>query len=271
MNVEYGKKIENKTREAVRAVLIKDNKIGIMKVDKFDCYIFPGGGVDDGEDFEVALKREAQEEAGLLIEVGEKILTTTSGEYEFTHINHYYLCDITGQTNTSLTDLEIGLGIHFKWIDKEDLYDFYLDYRDDTRFGEVNTIVQRSIRSRGHLIMTRLNKMFDWGLERRWIGKEVEVVFDRPVGYKQEPDYDPYPINYGGIKNIYSLDGDEVDCYYIDSKVPLESSLGRVVAVVKRFDDVEEKLVVSNLNPTKDEIKSAINFIEQYFDSIIVM
>ncbi len=271
MNVEYGRKIENKTREAVRAILIKDNKIGIMKVDKFDCYIFPGGGVDEGEDFEVALQREAQEEAGLKINVGEKLLTTSSGEYEFTHINYYYLCEILGETNTSLTELEIGLGIHFEWIDKEDLYEYYLNYQDDTRFGEVNTIVQRSIRSRGHLIMSRLNKMFNWGLEKKWLGKEVEIVFDRPVGFKQKEEYAPYPINYGYIEQIYSLDGAEVDCYYLDSVQPLKTAKGTVVAVVKRLNDVEEKLVVSNLNPTKEEIKNAINFIEKYFNSIIIM
>ena len=40
---------------------------------------FPGGKIEDGEDFATAIKREMQEEFGVNVEVGEKI---TSGTFE---------------------------------------------------------------------------------------------------------------------------------------------------------------------------------------------
>ena len=271
MHVKYGKQHNNAVRNAVRGIVIKDGLIGMVKVEKYDCFIFPGGGVDEGESLEVALKREMLEEAGLIVDISKHLLTTETAEYRFTHVNHFYLCEIIGTGESCLTDIEIDLDMHFEWIPINELYDYFLNYHDDLRFGEENKVVQRSIKSRGFMIMSLLNNMFDWRIETRWLGRSVDMKFDRPVGFQSKPEYTPYPINYGFIENIYSLDGGEVDCYYLDSDEPLNEASGKVVAVVKRFDDVENKLVVSNQNHSKEEIHDAINFIEQYFDSIILM
>lgn len=271
MKITYGKRNDAPVRDAVRGIVIKDDSIGIIKVNKYDCYIVPGGGVDEGEDFIDALKREMQEETGLIVEVKEKLLETETFELDKTHVNHFYLCEVIDEVESNHTDLELDLEIEFQWVKKEELYEYYLNYHDDLRFGEGNMIVQRSIKSRGFLMMSLLNIKYDWNLEIQWLGKKVDIVFDRPIGFQSKPEYTPYPINYGYIKNIYSLDGGEVDCYYLDSDEPLETTSGEVVAVVKRFDDVENKLVISNKRRSKEEIKEAINFIEQYFDSIILM
>lgn len=270
MKVTYGIKTESPVREAVRGIVLKGDSIGIIKVHKYDCYIVPGGGIDPGEDILDALRREMQEEAGLLVEVEEKLLTTETFELDKTHINHFYLCKVLDEVETNHTELELDLDIEFRWIKLSELYDYYLNYEDDLRFGEGNKIVQRSIKSRGFLLLSLLNNKFNLGLESRWLGKVVDIEFDRPVGYQAKPEHNPYPINYGFINNIYSLDGAEVDCYYLDSNEPLKQATGKVVAVVKRYDDIENKLVVSNENHSEEEIKGAIDFIEQYFDSIII-
>ena len=263
MNIQYGKKIDNKERTAVRGVLIKDNLIGVIKVDKYDCYIFPGGGVDEGENLEEALIRELQEEAGFEVIVKEHLLTTETAEWKFTHINHFYLCDIIGDKEMSHTEEEIDLGIHFEWVSIDELYMYYLNLETDNRFGSQNAEVQKSIRSRGFLLMSLLNKKLGLELEELWLGKSVNMVFDRPSNGER--------VNYGYIEGIYSLDGDEVDCYYLDVLEPLKEAQGRVIAVVKRSDDVEDKLVVSNKRFRVEEIAELINFNEQYFDSEIIM
>lgn len=270
MKIKYGQSSENKVRVAVRGVILKGDEIGIIKVDKYDCFIFPGGGVDEGEDLISALTRELEEEAGYNISVKEHILTTETTERTFTHVNHFYICEIVGTSSVSYTDEEVGLGIHFEWMKLSDLYEYYLNYHDELRFGQENMIVQRSIKSRGFMLLSLLNKKMDLGLEKQWLGKKVDVTIDRPIGY-QKGSFNVYPVNYGYIENIFSLDGDEVDCYCLDSESPLKHDNGKVIAVIKRKDDLEDKLVVSNRNYTKEEITKAVHFNEQYFDSKIIM
>ena len=58
------------TRTAVRVILINnDNKIAILHKKNKNEYKLVGGGVDEGEDYEEALKRETLEEAGCKIEI----------------------------------------------------------------------------------------------------------------------------------------------------------------------------------------------------------
>ena len=58
------------TREAVRAILLdSDGKIGMIEATTGNYYKLPGGGVDEGESHEQALRRELIEEAGYEIEI----------------------------------------------------------------------------------------------------------------------------------------------------------------------------------------------------------
>lgn len=58
-------------RKRVAAVIVKDNKILLMRriKDGRKYFVFPGGGVKKGENFESAIKREIKEEFDLDIEI----------------------------------------------------------------------------------------------------------------------------------------------------------------------------------------------------------
>ena len=60
---------------------------------------------------------------------------------------------------------------------------------------------------------------------------------------------------------------------YIIQKDKSELTEAKMIAIVHRYDDVEEKWVVcpENASFTKDEIKELIRFQEQYFHSEIIM
>ena len=61
-------------RNAVRAVIIKENKILMVHLGKTNEYKFPGGGIEENETVEEALAREVLEEAGCnVIRIEEKI------------------------------------------------------------------------------------------------------------------------------------------------------------------------------------------------------
>ena len=103
-----------------------------------------------------------------------------------------------------------------------------------------------------------------------YIGKEVTVYIDREIGYHHKGIV--YELNYGYIKDIISLDNEYQDAYIIDSVTPLKEVKGTVIAVIKREDDIEDKLVVSISNQylSKEEIENRVNFQEKYFKHHIV-
>lgn len=106
------------------------------------------------------------------------------------------------------------------------------------------------------------------------LGEIVKVVVDRAMG-TYHPDYKSlfYPINYGYIENIIAPDGEEQDAYIVGVPYPVQQFTGRVIAIVRRKDDNEEKWVVGPIGTSfsKEEIQELVHFQEQYFDYEIIM
>lgn len=106
------------------------------------------------------------------------------------------------------------------------------------------------------------------------IGKTVTVKMDRPLGtyHPRHPNI-YYTVNYGYVAGIMAPDGAEQDAYVLGVDVPLETFTGKVIAIVHRFDDVEEKWIVCppDVTFTKEEIAEQIRFQEQYFQTEIIM
>ena len=106
------------------------------------------------------------------------------------------------------------------------------------------------------------------------IGDMVTVTVDRPLGSYHPKHKDLYyPINYGYIKGVMAPDGEEQDAYILGVSEPLDSFTGRIIAIIHRHDDVEEKWVVApeNMIFSKEEIMEQVKFQEQYFDSEVMM
>ena len=106
------------------------------------------------------------------------------------------------------------------------------------------------------------------------LGKTVKVIVDRPKG-SRHPDFENliYEVNYGYIQGIYSGDGEEQDAYILGVDKPVDEFSGKVIAIIHREDDTEEKWVVCNedMHFTKDEIIKQTNFQEKYFNIKIIM
>lgn len=111
-------------REAVRAIILKGNKILMVHTNKGD-YKFPGGGVKKEENYEESLIREVREETGYIVNnVKEKmgvIIERKIDEYEkhsiFEMISNYYLCEISDKkTVQQLDDYEFKLDFQPVWI-----------------------------------------------------------------------------------------------------------------------------------------------------------
>ena len=102
--------------------------------------------------------------------------------------------------------------------------------------------------------------------------KMVDVIIDRPIG-SVHPKYEDmiYPLNYGFIPNVFGGDGEELDVYLMGLNVPVKEYKAKVIAIVHRHNDVEDKLVAApeGISFTKMEIEDAVRFQEQYFESEI--
>ena len=106
------------------------------------------------------------------------------------------------------------------------------------------------------------------------LGQNVTVVMDRPMGTYHPKHKDMYyPVNYGYIPGILAPDGEEQDAYVLGVDEPLSEFTGVVMAIIHRFDDVEEKWVVApeNAKFSREEIAEQVKFQEQYFKSEIRM
>ncbi len=106
------------------------------------------------------------------------------------------------------------------------------------------------------------------------IGDIVKVTVDRPLGsYHPEHKDMYYPINYGYIEGIMSPDKEEQDAYILGVDEPVKEITGRIIAIIHRLDDVEEKWVVApeNLFFSKEEIIAQVLFQEKYFQWEIEM
>ena len=78
---------------------------------------------------------------------------------------------------------------------------------------------------------------------RKLLGKIVTVQVDRPIGYLHGDIL--YPVNYGFVPGLMGGDGEEQDAYILGVDTPLSSFTGRVIAVIRRHNDCEDKLVVA--------------------------
>ena len=105
-----------------------------------------------------------------------------------------------------------------------------------------------------------------------FLGKEVSVEIDRPLGTRHPKHGFMYMLDYGFIPNTISGDGEELDAYLVGEFEPVEKSSGKVIAIIHRINDDDDKLIVSKEGNeySDDAIRALTEFQEKYFESVII-
>lgn len=106
------------------------------------------------------------------------------------------------------------------------------------------------------------------------LGEFVKVIVDRPLGTHHPKHKDIYySVNYGYVEGIIAADGEEQDAYILGVNEPVKEFYGKVIAIIHRFDDVEEKWVVApeNMCFSEDEIIRQVDFQEKFFKTEVRM
>ena len=108
---------------------------------------------------------------------------------------------------------------------------------------------------------------------KSYLGKTITIGIDRPIGYvhvKGEKTL-VYPINYGYIPGVLGGDDEELDVYLMGVEQPIERCTCRIIGIVYRRNDVEDKLIAApdGMRFSAKEIAAAIHFQEQYYDTYV--
>ena len=106
---------------------------------------------------------------------------------------------------------------------------------------------------------------------KNYIGKKIAIKIDRPLGTRHPKHNFIYLLNYGYVPNTISGDGEELDAYLLGVFEPVDEYHGKVIAIIHRTNDDDDKLVVvpDGVNYTNDQIMALTEFQERFFKSVI--
>ena len=173
--------------------------------------------------------------------------------------------DIPGYIGAN-TLLEVGVGFHFK----KPLYLMHqipeISYQEEI-LGMKPIVIDSDL--------SKLDTVKDSKsliMAKEYLGKEVDLVFDRPLGSEHPKHGFRYEVNYGMVPGTMAPDGHELDAYYLGVDRPLEKASGTCIAIAHRKNDDDDNIIVvpSGMTMTNDQIMSAIEFQEKWFDTVIV-
>lgn len=114
----------SKPNVSVRAVIVKENKLLVVNGDgKGDFWCAPGGRLEYGEDLKTGVAREAYEETGLKIKVGDAFAVSefVLESNTFHNVDIFFYCEISeGGLNNDWKDTG-GPVVDRKFVSLEEL------------------------------------------------------------------------------------------------------------------------------------------------------
>lgn len=121
----YNDSMTHFLREAVRAIILSNKGIALVKSEKEGYYKFPGGGIENGETHVQTLKRETKEETGLNIidssikafGMVKEVRKGLFADEIFEQNSYYYFCEVDKNeiSCTNLDKYEAELEYHLEY------------------------------------------------------------------------------------------------------------------------------------------------------------
>ena len=218
---------------------------------KWECV---GGSVLKDENSLEGALRETMEEVGISLapEKGKLLFTKVRKDYDgrkYRDIMDVWLFEYDGELDLSKATTDEVADV--KWMTVQEIRKLY----DEGEF--VDTL--------DYFFCALETEEKDYS---DIIGRMVTGTIDRPLGSTHPKHADMiYPINYGYVDGIFAGDGAEQDVYVFGTDMPIQKFTGKVIAVYHRFDDVEDKWIVSldGRDIPDDRILGDISFQEQFF------
>ena len=119
----YNEEAKFKFNFRVAVIANKDNKIFLQKCDKDPYYYLIGGRVSLGESTLTAVKREVEEETGIVVKNSElNLINIVENFFVYNEVKFHELLFIYKLNNKELLEKD-----DFKTLDKENSYNVWID------------------------------------------------------------------------------------------------------------------------------------------------
>lgn len=139
-------------RQAVRGIVHRCGQYLLVTSDR-DDYGFPGGGIQEGESHEEAVRREVEEETGYVVTAVRGyfgyVIERRTDLYEedkiFEMYSHYYFCDVASQPSEQHLDAYEARD-HLKpvWLEPEEAMKRNLQLLN-SKEGQISSWLERTL------------------------------------------------------------------------------------------------------------------------------
>lgn len=119
-------------RIAGRGIVVRDGKILLSHELNTGVYMTPGGGIEEGETLRECCRREVREESGYEVNPLFPFLKINEYSFETKYVSNYFVCEVTGEGERTLTDIEVEHGMVPEWVSIEDALDIFGTFDEKT-------------------------------------------------------------------------------------------------------------------------------------------
>jgi len=112
-------------RHAARGIVLRGDQILLLFTERYNDFSLPGGGIDEGEEIIVALKRELEEETGAQdVQVKEhygfieEYRPYWKPQFDLMHMtSHFFVCDVAPElADARMESHEVANGMKPVWM-----------------------------------------------------------------------------------------------------------------------------------------------------------
>ena len=208
---------------------------------------------------------------------------------------HYYVIEGAYLDILDIYDkIDVNLiGLTYNDLSKEDLFDrikkydkneWINNFNDDVLIDKCDCFIKRNnyykeCFKKININTYDLSNNFDsimndivYCLKKEFIGSELDIIIDRPIGSKHPSSDIIYEVNYGYLPNTLSDDGEEIDCYLLGIDKKVDRYHGECIAIIKRLYDNDDKLIIApiGVDYPDEAIEKLIDFQEKHFSHVII-
>lgn len=130
-------------RPAGRGVVVRDGKILLSHELNTGVYMTPGGGLEEGETLSECCVRELMEETGYKVKPVRHFLTINEYSFETLYISNYFICEVAGEGEPTLTEIELEHGTVPQWVPVEEALSIFGTF--DTKTPDVRSLYIREL------------------------------------------------------------------------------------------------------------------------------